>query len=258
LLATLLAVVTGGSCPAADEPPALAGPVIIHPPTLVLRHPRQPHSLQVLGATADGYSLDLRAQARLASADPKVAMVDEQGWVRPIGSGRTQVTIAIAGQTLTVPVDVQLPASEPLYSFRHEVMTVFSKAGCNSGACHGYSLGKNGFKLSLRGADPEQDYDAITREFSGRRLNYLSPESSLLVAKPRGDMPHEGGVRFGRDSLLNAGSGRQRAAGAGKAGTASRSEASAATDRYLHRREHARRHPSRRLHREQRPVFPGG
>src|SRR5262249_51444301 len=86
-------------------------------------------------------------------------------------------------------------------SFRHEVMAVLSKAGCNSGGCHGYSLGKNGFKLSLRGSDPDLDFRAIARDALGRRVNCRSPEASLLLLKPLGEVPHEGGVRFSRDSL---------------------------------------------------------
>jgi hypothetical protein len=185
----------------ADDPAPLATSITVHPTTLDLRQHRQPRSLQVFGVTADGYSLDLRPQARFASADPRVATVDERGWVRPISSGQTQVTVTVAGQTRSVPVKVQLPPVEPPYSFRHEVMPVLSRAGCNMGACHGYSLGKNGFKLSLRGADPAPDYEALTRNSAGRRLNFLSPSASLLLMKPRGDVPHEGGVRFRRDSL---------------------------------------------------------
>ncbi len=176
---------------------------MIYPPAVELRHPRYPQSLQVLGLTIDGFSLDLSTNARFASTDPKIAAVDERGWVRPISNGQTQVTVAAAGQTITVPVNVQLPASEPPYSFRHEVMAVLSKSGCNMGACHGYSLGKNGFKLSLRGSDPELDFAAITKEQFGRRLNLQAPEASLLLAKPRGDAPHEGGVRFRRTSLAS-------------------------------------------------------
>jgi hypothetical protein len=168
-----------------------------------LRHHRHLHSLQVLGTTADGLSIDLRSQATFTSGDPKIAAVDAAGWVRPVASGETRITIAVAGQTLTVPVKVQLPPKEPPASFRHEVMAVLSKSGCNMGGCHGYSLGKNGFKLSLRGQDPEPDYRAIVRELSGRRVNFPAPESSLLLAKARGDIPHEGGVRFRRNSLCN-------------------------------------------------------
>jgi hypothetical protein len=80
-------------------------------------------------------------------------------------------------------------------------MPVLSRAGCNMGSCHGYSLGKNGFKLSLRGADPDQDYFAITRDASGRRVLPLSADTSLLAGKARGDVPHEGGVRIQKGSL---------------------------------------------------------
>ncbi len=203
LVALLMtAFIAGSSGRAADQPiPVPAGPITVHPTALDLRNSRQPHSLQVLGATADGYSLDLRDQARYVSADPRIAAVDERGWVRPIGNGETRVTVTVAAQTMTVPVKVQLSANEPPTSFRHEVMPVLAKAGCNAGACHGYSLGKNGFKLSLRGSDPELDYPAIVKESLGRRINLLVPETSLLVAKPRGDVPHEGGTRFQRGSL---------------------------------------------------------
>lgn len=181
--------------------PTPAGPIQVLPNTITLRQVRQPHSLQVLGATTEGFTIDLREQARYVSADPRIAVVDERGWVRPVASGATQVTVTVAGQTVTVPVKVELPAVDPPISFRHEVMAVLSRSGCNAGACHGYSLGKNGFKLSLRGSDPELDYPAITKEAFGRRITPLAPEGSLLVGKARGDIPHEGGARFRRGSL---------------------------------------------------------
>jgi hypothetical protein len=177
------------------------GAFIVVPRSLELRHHRQPHALQVIDTTAHGYSLDLRSQAKFTSADPRIATVDEQGWVRPIANGATTLTVAVGGQTKTVPIKVQLPAQEPPASFRHEVMPVLTRAGCNAGACHGYSLGKNGFKLSLRGQDPALDYLAITKDAFGRRVNCESPQTSLLLAKARGDVPHEGGVRFRRNSL---------------------------------------------------------
>jgi hypothetical protein len=202
VLCAILIGLVGANSEAADAP----GPkdqIIVYPESLSLRHHRQPHALQVLGNTADGYSLDVRSQARFSSADPKIATVDEQSWVRPVANGATTLTVAVAGQTKTIPVKVQLSAQETPTSFRHEVMPVLTRAGCNAGACHGYSLGKNGFKLSLRGQDPPLDYLAITKDLFGRRVNVESPQTSLLLAKARGDVPHEGGVRFRRNSLSN-------------------------------------------------------
>lgn len=176
-------------------------PVTVLPASLELRHQRQPHAIQVFGATSDGFSVDLISQAKFTSADPKIATVDAGGWVHPVANGATQIKIDVAGQTKTVAVKVQLPPAEPPFSFRHEVMPVLSKAGCNSGGCHGYSLGKNGFKLSLRGADPDPDFLFITKDSMSRRVNFQNPEASLLLAKAVGDAPHEGGVRFARNSL---------------------------------------------------------
>jgi hypothetical protein len=187
----------------AADAPAISGDIRVEPASIHLRHQRQPHSLLVNGAKADGYTIDLTPHATFVSTDEKIATVDAAGWVHPVASGATEIAVTAAGQTVCVPVTVELPADQPLYSFRHEVMPVLSKAGCNMGACHGYSLGKNGFKLSLRGSDPELDFPAITKENFGRRIDSLRPDASLMVAKPRGDVAHEGGVRFSRDGLLN-------------------------------------------------------
>src|ERR1700731_1684588 len=87
-----------------------------------------------------------------------------------------------------------LPAArvqaEPV-SFRNEVMAVLSKCGCNQGACHGNQNGKNGFKLSLRGDDPEFDLDVLRHGMLGRRVNSLHPEESLVLLKSTAAVPHE-------------------------------------------------------------------
>lgn len=86
-------------------------------------------------------------------------------------------------------------------SFRVDVMAVLSKAGCNAGACHGNKTGKGGFKLSLRGQDPEWDYAALTHDLFARRTNPMDPDRSLILLKPTAQLAHEGGQRFNRDSL---------------------------------------------------------
>lgn len=85
-------------------------------------------------------------------------------------------------------------------SYLHEVVPVLTKAGCNQGACHGKGAGQNGFKLSLRGYDPEADHRGITREFDGRRVDPTDPARSLLVTKPLASVPHEGGRIFSSSS----------------------------------------------------------
>jgi hypothetical protein len=92
----------------------------------------------------------------------------------------------------------RLTAGEP--SFRNDVMAVLSRAGCNAGACHGNLNGKGGFRLSLRGQDPAFDLAALTRDMLARRTDPAHPEGSLVLQKPTGRVPHEGGVRFSASS----------------------------------------------------------
>lgn len=90
--------------------------------------------------------------------------------------------------------------ADPAPSFVNDVMPVFTRYGCNQGACHGKNAGQNGFRLSLRGYAPEADYAYLTREYAGRRVNLAVPDASLLLQKPTGIAAHEGGKLFGMDS----------------------------------------------------------
>ena len=90
--------------------------------------------------------------------------------------------------------------SPPVPSFRNDVIPVLTKAGCNSGACHGALAGKNGFKLSLRGYDPEADHRVLTRQALARRIAKSAPAHSLILMKPTLTIPHGGGKRFNVDS----------------------------------------------------------
>src|SRR5262245_34900085 len=86
------------------------------------------------------------------------------------------------------------PASAQPPSFVNEVEPLLTRLGCNQGACHGKGSGQNGFRLSLRGYAPEWDHAWLTREHLNRRVNFTVPEDSLLLRKPSGQAPHEGGV----------------------------------------------------------------
>src|SRR2546423_8303173 len=88
-------------------------------------------------------------------------------------------------------------AAEPApVDFRTDVIAALSQAGCNQGACHGSPQGKNGFRLSLRGYDPDVDLFTLTRGEMGRRVDKVHPENSLFLLKGTGRTSHQGGVRL--------------------------------------------------------------
>ena len=101
---------------------------------------------------------------------------------------------------LIVLLSGSLLAQTPV-SFRNQVIPVLTKMGCNQGACHGALAGKNGFKLTLRGYDPDADYDTLTRQAVGRRVSLADPAASLILQKATFGIPHGGGKKFSKDSL---------------------------------------------------------
>jgi hypothetical protein len=103
-------------------------------------------------------------------------------------------------KTFVLVLPMALCAAETRISFVKDVMPILNKAGCTSGTCHGSAKGKNGFKLSLRGYDPEFDYRALVQDMAGRRFNRTDPARSLMLTKPAQQLPHGGGLRFDTDS----------------------------------------------------------
>ncbi len=91
-------------------------------------------------------------------------------------------------------------ASETI-SFRHDVMAVLSKGGCNNGGCHGNAHGRGSLRLSLRGEFPDEDLLALTQSNASRLLRIDAPEKSTLLQKPTLQIGHEGEKRFEVGSL---------------------------------------------------------
>lgn len=93
-----------------------------------------------------------------------------------------------------------LTASDTV-SFVNDVMPVLTKAGCNSGECHAKAgMGQNGFRLSLLGFEPAEDYEHLVKEARSRRITPAAPDQSLFLLKASGTWPHGGGGRLPRDS----------------------------------------------------------
>ncbi len=147
---------------------------------------------RLVGQVTDGVTFE--------SSNDKVAKI-ENGFVIPVGNGQVVVTAKVGGQSATAKITVDKFDQPHVWSFRNHVQSVMSKTGCNTGACHGAAAGKAGFKLSLRGYDPDSDFRTLTRQARGRRIVPADPGRSLVLTKPSGAIPHKGGLRFEVDSL---------------------------------------------------------
>ena len=72
-------------------------------------------------------------------------------------------------------------------NFPNQVMPLFTKYSCNGGGCHGKSGGQNGFRLSLLGFEPKEDYEYLVKE--GPRPPALSRRARSEPAAAEGDRP---------------------------------------------------------------------
>jgi hypothetical protein len=168
----------------------------ILPSSIILNGSRASQRFLVEGEFADGHSEDVTSKAKLSCSNLQVAALDPQHLVRPKTDGEAGLEADFQGHHATAQVEVKNASAPVVWSFRNHVLPVMTKVGCNSGACHGAAAGKNGFKLTLRGYDPEADYYTLTRQALGRRTELLEPSRSLILLKPTMAVAHGGGQRF--------------------------------------------------------------
>jgi len=149
---------------------------------------------------ADGSIQDKTRAVQWVSLNPEVVQVTPNGRVIPKASGAATLIARLGSHETFTSVTVEGMDRPTPVSFRRDVIPAFSQAGCNMGACHGTPTGKGGFRLSLRGYLPDQDFGILSRETGGRRINPIAAETSLILRKPLGQVPHEGGLRLARNS----------------------------------------------------------
>ena len=178
-----------------QEPGALPSKLEIFPPDFQLSSTRDGQLMVIQATYSDGVTRDVTGESQITLSNP--ALVRQEGHVFwPAADGETTLSATFRGQTVSVPVKVTNSQISPPLSFRLDVMPVFMRTGCNTGSCHGAARGKDGFRLSLFGFDPDGDYTRLTREMIGRRINLAVPGESTLIEKSLGAVPHTGGKRF--------------------------------------------------------------
>lgn len=126
-----------------------------------------------------------------------IVQISKSGFVTPLANGTATITARMKSMTpVAFPVQVSSFKKQRPVSFYNDVIPQLTRAGCNSGSCHGTPAGKNNFRLSLLGFEPHNDFEFITKESQGRRVSPAAPETSLLLRKASGGVPHSGGNRF--------------------------------------------------------------
>ena len=144
------------------------------------------------GRDAASYSTgqlrDLTSKVTYEIDPAGIVAVSPSGYVVPAGDGTTTITATseaaqMAHRAGTIKVTVSHFGNDPLVNFPNQIVPIFTKLGCNGGGCHGKASGQNGFKLSLLGFEPTEDFEHLVKEGRGRRLFPAAPDKSLLLLK---------------------------------------------------------------------------
>ncbi len=170
-------------------------------PALVLEGKGASQQINLTGILRDGTQRDFTHHAKYVVTPENVATINQEGFIRPAGNGKATITASFQGVETKLNLEVIGFEAHRKINFPNEIVPLFTKYGCNGGGCHGKSGGQNGFRLSLLGFEPTEDYEWIVYEGRGRRIFPASPEHSLLVTKATNETPHGGGARMDKGTL---------------------------------------------------------
>ena len=159
---------------------------------------------QQLLATAQldsGMLVDVTRYVSYEASPADVVKVTPAGLIVPLRDGTAVVHArGTNGLSSEIKVAVEQYSNVAPVNFANQIVPIFTKGGCNGGGCHGKSGGQNGFRLSLLGFEPQEDYEHLVKEARGRRIFPASPQHSLLLLKGAATLPHGGGKRLEPDS----------------------------------------------------------
>lgn len=161
----------------------------------------------VLAEYADGLERDVTSSVRFSLSGTDKGEIDGSGKLVAQASGEAVLTAKFGGRSAKTTIRIEDADKPRPFTFAREVGGILTKRGCNDISCHGGVKGRGGFKLSVCGLYPREDYKWIVEGGTFRvlttdtdpknpRINLKEPAKSLLLMKPTFSVPHGGGLRF--------------------------------------------------------------
>src|SRR5262249_52213103 len=137
----------------------------------------------VTGVFSSGQFRDFTRKTAYTAAPEDIVKIDANGMVLPVADGTATITAtdSATGLSATLPVTVSGMAGDLPINFTNQIVPIFTKLGCNGGGCHGKSSGQNGFKLSLLGFYPDEDFEYLVKEAGGARRFRPPPGKAFFL-----------------------------------------------------------------------------
>lgn len=176
------------------SPPAdLVYELNVLPTEINLGSPYDYTQLVVTAIMKDGSTQDVTRRVKIET--PDWVTINAKGLIRPAADGDGAIVVSFGNHAHAVKLSATGVSGEGAgaVDYVRDVGPILGRLGCNAGTCHGAQKGKAGFKLSLRGYDAVYDLRALTDDLAARRINPSAPEASMMLRKPLGLTPHQGG-----------------------------------------------------------------
>ena len=116
----------------------------VSPQAVILDGPEATQQLLVSTINPKNDPVDLTRRVRYELANPSIARINDSGLIEPLAEGSTEIRIHHEGKQTRVPVEVKNFKNPIPVSFEQQIIPLLTKAGCNSGGCHGKAEGQNG------------------------------------------------------------------------------------------------------------------
>ena len=162
----------------------------LYPPEIRV-HAGNSQMVLLVATGADGVTREVTPEAKWSYSAPSSAVIANSRTLNALKQGSGELVADFDGVSAKVSVEI-LPERHHELSFINDIVPIFTRADCANSNCHGSVRGQKGFKLSLFGSDPQLDYDAITKNSEGRRINRDDPSKSLVLLKPTMQIAHGG------------------------------------------------------------------
>ena len=166
----------------------------LYPNEVTLETAADYQGVSAMAIRSDGITQDVTSEVQWQLENGAFAKL-ENAVLSPLADGDTKLNGTWQGMSASIPIKVVRSQEKRSISFHLDIMPILTRSGCNTGSCHGAARGKDGFRLSLFGFDPNGDYQRITREIGIRRINLARPDQSLLLLKATGAVQHSGGKK---------------------------------------------------------------
>ena len=149
-------------------------------------------------------------------SDAKKGEIDRSGKFVARGSGELTLRAEVGSRSAKTAIRIEEAEKPRRVTFARDIEGILTKRGCNDTTCHGGVKGRGGFRLSVYGIYPREDYKAIVEGGTFRvlttdenpkhpRIDLKQPEKSLLLLEAdfqcatRGRGAVSGGLRRLRD-----------------------------------------------------------